>query len=48
MKGLIIGLVIAILLGAVISIDDAIHHRGYNYQTTKEYRQMVGEGKDTK
>ena len=45
-------IIIFAILGLAFSIytiaDDAIHHKGYNWQTTKEYRQMVSEGKETK
>ena len=36
-----------IMLGyaAYCIADDAINQKGYNWQTTKEYRQNVAEGK---
>lgn len=49
MKKLAIIAFALLLAFAVYTIaDDAINQKGYNYQTTKEYRQMVGEGKETK
>lgn len=44
----IIAIALLLAFAAYTIADDAIHQRGYNYQTTKEYRQMVGEGKETK
>lgn len=40
--------IIALIFGTIVFIDDAVNHRGYNWQTAKEYREMVSEGKDTK
>ena len=38
-------LAIFFVIGAVIFMNDAAHHRGYNFQTHTEYRQMLSEGK---
>lgn len=38
-------LAILFVIGAVIIVNDAVNHRGYNFQTRMEYRQMVSEGK---
>lgn len=29
-------------------VDDAVHRRGYNWQTAQEYRWNVSEGKEAK
>ena len=44
----IISIALLLAFAAYTIADDAINQRGYNYQTTKEYRQIVGEGKETK
>lgn len=46
-ENVVIAIVIAIfaVIGAIISVSDAVNHRGYNWQTRQEYRQMVSEGK---
>lgn len=38
-------LAILFVIGAVIIVNDAVNHRGYNWQTRTEYRQMLSEGK---
>lgn len=49
-KAAAIIVVIFVTLGLAWSgfciVDDAIHHRGYNWQTTSEYRQVLSEGKN--
>ena len=46
-ENIVIGIVLAIffVIGVTIFVNDAVNHRGYNFQTHAEYRQMVSEGK---
>lgn len=41
----LVGIIIALVIGTVIFVDDAIHGRGYNFMSTAEFRQVVSEGK---
>ena len=43
-----IAAIIALIFGTIVFIDDAVNHRGYNWQTTIEYRQNLAQGKETK
>lgn len=40
-----IAAIIALIFGTIVFIDDAVNHRGYNWQTAMEYRQNLAEGK---